>query len=485
MKKGGKNDDDCDTSEEEYIPSSECPEEYDEDTGEDTSEDTESVTSDPPLFPLGPAMKKIKTFHRSSSVPLAFTFCLTNPNQMEDDVSDENASYIDNEETRQKLLHYKKEVKMLNSAEFSGKLEDRVYLSHHTLSVKAKLISKLSQNVDKGDRTKIVNWVNEVLKLPLGIIKPVINYDAKFDINSFLFQARKKLDKIIYGMYNTKEEILDFLVSLMMNPGKKGTVLALKGPKGVGKTKLCRALSDILNLPFFQISMGGLTDSNILIGHDSTYVGAKCGRIANIVQDAQCMNFILYIDEMDKCGNEGKSKEVQGVLTHLFDESQNTHFQDLYFEGIPIDLSNVFFITSFNNIEDVDPIVLNRMKVLEIGELSVDDKVVIAKEYTLPEINYNKFKISEDIIRYVITCKTIPEEGMRNVNKNLETLINRLNTYYVLSVCENSKEISKNFSYENLNIKTDENDQLVITEQVIDVILSKVSPDESWRNMYI
>lgn len=468
----------------EYIPSSETS--SDNGDSDYTSDVSSESSEDNVLFK--PVQKKIKTFHRASSVPPqvpAFTFCLINNTVDEEEAEDDDVEDNFTDDTRKRLIQVKREVDLINNSSNISRLEDRIYLSHHDVNVKAKLISKLSQTVDKGDRNKMVTWVNEVLKLPLGINKPVIKYTENFDFNSFLLVARRKLDDVVYGMENTKEEILDFLVKLLLHPQKKGTVLALKGPRGVGKTKLCRALSDILNLPLFQISMGGLTDSSVLIGHDSTYVGSKCGRIASIVQEAKCMNFILYIDEMDKCGNEGKAKDVQGVLTHLLDETQNTQFQDLYFEGIPLDLSNVLFITSFNHIEDVDPIVLNRMKVLEIQELTTDDKVMIVKKFTLPEINYNNFYLSDEIIRYIITCKSVCEPGMRNINKNIETVINRLNTYFVLSVCDNSKDISKNFSYENLKIKTDNDGKFIITENVIDVLLSKDKVDESWRSMYI
>jgi ATP-dependent Lon protease len=303
-------------------------------------------------------------------------------------------------------------------------------------------------------------------------------------MNNFLLQARKKLDNIVYGMENTKEEIMDFLVNYISSPDKTGTVLALQGPKGVGKTRLCRALSEILTLPLFQISMGGLTDSSILLGHDSTYIGSKCGKIGSILQQAKCMNFILYIDEMDKTGAEGKSKDIQGVLTHLLDETQNKEFQDLYFDGIPLDLSRVLFITSFNDPELIDPIVLNRMKVLNIKKLNIEEKINITKNYILPEINHNLFVFDDDILRYIVVHKTAQEEGMRNIKKNMETIVNRLNTIKILSNCENKKDISRNFSYLQL---LDTNEVLnIVTKKMVNILLGDgLKKDEPWMNMYV
>jgi ATP-dependent Lon protease len=360
-------------------------------------------------------------------------------------------------------------------------LVDNVLESKLPIELKARLVAKLEDPfIDRSDKSKMNTWVSQVLKLPIGIYRDL----NVRNMNNFLLEARKKLDNIVYGMENTKEEIMDFLVNYISSPDKTGTVLALQGPKGVGKTRLCRALSEILTLPLFQISMGGLTDSSILLGHDSTYIGSKCGKIGSILQQAKCMNFILYIDEMDKTGAEGKSKDIQGVLTHLLDETQNKEFQDLYFDGIPLDLSRVLFITSFNDPELIDPIVLNRMKVLNIKKLNIEEKINITKNYILPEINHNLFVFDDDILRYIVVHKTAQEEGMRNIKKNMETIVNRLNTIKILSNCENKKDISRNFSYLQL---LDTNEVLnIVTKKMVNILLGDgLKKDEPWMNMYV
>lgn len=365
-------------------------------------------------------------------------------------------------------------------------LSDRILLSNFDLDTKAKLILELETgvNMERSDRNKLNNWVNQILKIPVGIYRN--NFEGKnINYNNFLVNARTKLNDIIYRMEETKEEILDFLVNYISNPNKNGTIIGLKGPKGVGKTKLCRALADILDLPLFQLSMGGLTDSSVLIGHDRTYVGAKCGKIATFVQQAKCMNFIIYIDELDKCGTDRESKGIYGVLTHLLDETQNKEFQDLYFDGINLDLSKVLFIASYNNEEDIDPIVLNRMKVINIKELNIDDKIVIVRDYILPEINYNNIIINDDVIRYIILNKTNSEDGMRNIKKNIETIINRTNTLLFLENCENKSRIIENFSYENIFLQKNENNSVVLTTKIVDVFLSKHKDNEQWKTMYI
>ena len=453
------------SSDESYVDNSELSTDY-----YDSDENSEIVHV--------PKKRKLDDFLDIPGLNEVALFCLNNKATEEvggDTLSDYHKSL-------------KQKIDEINKTEILGSesVISRILDSKMDLSLKARLVSKVENPfLDRSDRNKTDTWISEVLKLPLNNYKE-INVN---NINDFLLKCRKKLDEAVYGMESVKEEIVDFLCNYIKNPQKTGTVLALQGPKGVGKTRICRALSEILELPLFQISMGGLSDSSVLLGHDSTYVGSKCGRIANFLQKAKCMNFILYIDEMDKIGDTGKSKEVQGVLTHLLDETQNKEFQDVYFEGVPIDLSRVFFITSFNDHELIDPIVLNRMKIINIKSLSINDKINICKNYILPELNYNSFIFSDEIIKYIVVYKTIKEKGMRNIKKNFETVINRLNTIKTLANCKDKHDITKNFSYKELmsSFKFN-NDPVNIDKKTLNILLGgdvNLKEDESWKNMYI
>lgn len=407
----------------------------------------------------------------------------------------EEVNTIKNKEMQKKIDYFKNEVIKLNQNK-TGSLSDQILLSNFDINTKAYLYNKFEEcnaSSCQSDRSKMIDYIKQALRLPIGVYNKV--FDKKQTINDFLLDARNKLDSSIYGMENTKEEIMDFLVkhvnkSMNGDKYKINTVLALQGPKGTGKTKICRALSEILNLPLFQLSFGGMTDSSILLGHDRTYIGSKSGRIANIMQDAKCMNPIIFLDEIDKIGESHYSKEVYGVLTHMLDETQNNNFNDLYLEGIPIDLSNVLFIASFNNIEDIDPIVLNRMKVIKIESLKKKDKIEVIKNFLLPTINVNNFSLLDSVIDYIITHKTVEEDGMRNINKNVETVINRLNTIKTLKGCANYTDITNKFSYSKLidTIKYNDNNEFIITERTIDILLdssNESNSDNSWRMMYL
>lgn len=379
-----------------------------------------------------------------------------------------------------------------NSDEGSLSLSDRVLNSNLPLNVKAILIRKIEDpNLCSSDKSKVLTWATTVMSLPLGTITPlpVSNKSSQKDINAFLVNARKILDDTVYGMNSTKEELLDFLTKFITNPDSRGTVLGLHGEKGLGKSRICLALSKILSLPFFQISCGGLTDASVLLGHDSTYVGSKCGRIAQNLKKCAAMNPIICFDEIDKLGNEsGKAGEVYGVLTHLLDETQNHIFQDLYLDEVTLDLSKALFVATFNDKTKIDPIVLNRIKVVNVSPLMMNEKINIVKKFIIPEFNTSnnlQIAIKDSLIEYIISRKTETESGMRNIRKNFETLFSRINTIKVLETCENSKEIHKDFSYTGISIAYDESNAIVITKNMVDSIIKTNTEDKTWMSMYV
>lgn len=455
---------------------------------EDSDYELSSVSEDSDYNPIHTS-KKRKLENGYQNINLAL-FNL--PNELfhkldyyegEDEESEEDNN--NTMEISKKIKEIKSDIDSINSSALGKSLSliDKVVLSNLDVNIKADIVSKLeNENMEISDKNKLYTWVNQVLKLPINVYKDINK--ENFNVNCFLSEARRKLDQTVYGMENTKEEIIDFLVRYMSGAKNTGTVIGLKGAKGVGKTKLCRALADILDLPLYQISLGGITDSSTLIGFDSSYVGSKCGKIASFAQQAKCMNFILYIDEIDKA-SLSKGNDVHGVLTHLFDETQNNTFQDLYFDGVPLDLSRVLFIASFNDEEKIDPIVLNRMKLITIKDITLDDKITIVQKYILPEINYNNIKLTDDLIKYVITKKTIPEKGMRNIKKNIETIINRMNTILILKNCENKNKIADGFSYKKIL-----NSQEEMSINTIDILLNSTKlqneiPNEILHSLYI
>lgn len=384
--------------------------------------------------------------------------------------------------------------KLIKQEDKTLTLSDKILLSSLPDSVKAEVLSKIEDpNLGSSDKAKMLTWGNVVLGLPLGTVKKLsVNTGSSVEeINIFLKNARRILDETVYGMVGTKEEIIDFLTQFIKNPDSKGTILGLHGKPGLGKTKICMALSKILSLPYFHLSFGGMSDPSVLLGHDSTYVGSKPGRIANGIKNSGCINPVICLDEIDKVGGDSseRSAGVYGVLTHLLDETQNHVFQDLYLESVPIDLSQALFVATFNDIDKIDKIVLNRIKVINVDSLMLKEKIQIAKNYIVPEYS-QKFGINIDIsdgnIEYIISRKTKEEAGMRNIRQNFETIFKKINTIATIKNFPDRKIIIDGFSCNDTVLDIDEEGKIKVTKKLIDTVFKKFQDNtEPWMNMYI
>ena len=364
---------------------------------------------------------------------------------------------------------------------------EKILESEFSIEIKSKLIKDYETSTET---YKINTYVDRVLKIPVNKIKQVIP-DGK-DVPKFMKKLRKILDEAIYGHNETKSEIIDYVTAMIRNPSGNPNILALSGAAGLGKTRFVRALGKALGLPFSQISFGGMNDPSLLTGHDYTYIGSKPGKIYDIVCKSGYMNGIVMLDEIDKIGDSfsPKTKEVYGVLTHLLDSTQNNEFVDNYIgSSIPLDLSKILFIASFNDECNIDPIVLNRMKVIKIKENSLKDKIDIVKKYTIPEtiknLKLSEISITDDLIKYIINCKTVFEPGMRNINNNFKGLLGKINTLLYLDTATkvDRSKITKDLVYENINLLKD-GDTVVVTKELIDKMLSKRSDPVSHLMMY-
>ncbi|NDD83487.1 AAA family ATPase [bacterium] len=359
-------------------------------------------------------------------------------------------------------------------------LRERLMLMKIDLQTKSYIIEKYdnAKKSSSGDYAKNITWLNTVVNLPCGNYKrfPVTVKDSEETLFNFFKNVKAKLDKNILGLEPVKQEIMTYLARKITNPNGKGHVLALCGDKGVGKTRIIKSLADALDFPFYQINFGGLNDVNILTGHSETYVGSKPGRIVDILCDAGVMNPIIYLDEIDKM-SDSKSREINGILTHMLDEEQNDNFQDNYLNNIKINLSKVFFVIAFNDITKVDDIVSDRMTVIYVNAPTMEEKVQICKTKMIPEIIKGiKFKqgiiMEEDVIRHVISM-TQDDPGVRQIKKNIEKVLNKLNYDLLTGEC--------NLKIEKVNKKSMVN----ITRTYIDsVLVDRARQDNSYLSMY-
>ena len=200
------------------------------------------------------------------------------------------------------------------------------------------------------------------------------------------------MEDSVYGHKDAKRQI-ERILGQWINGEQSGYCFGFEGPPGVGKTSLalngiskCLVDSDGTPRPFSIIAMGGSSNGSTLEGHNYTYVGSTWGKIVDIIMEKKCMNPIIFIDELDKVSKTEHGREIIGILTHLIDKTQNTHFQDRYFTGIDLDLSKALFIFSYNDVSLIDRILLDRIHRVKFDYLSLQEKIVIVKKLSLIHI---------------------------------------------------------------------------------------------------
>jgi len=303
--------------------------------------------------------------------------------------------------------------------------------------IKTTVLKKLTAiEDDSGESYKLKNWVDAFLRIPFGRIVPlpVKLTDGREKCSAFMRDSKATLDKAVFGMSTAKTQIMQVLAQWITNPDSIGNVIALHGPAGVGKTSIAKyGIAQALHRPFQFFSLGGASDISTYVGHSYTYEGSMWGRIIDSVMQSGCMNPVLYFDELDKISGTPHGEEVASMLIHLTDRTQNSQFHDRYFAGIDIDMSQCLFVFSFNDINQVNPILRDRMQVIHCGGYSELEKQTILKDYIWPGLLERlKFKteeidLNDSARKFLVTEYSSKEEGVRNLIRSAETLITRLN----------------------------------------------------------
>ncbi|MGB4044896.1 MAG: endopeptidase La [Halanaerobiales bacterium] len=297
-----------------------------------------------------------------------------------------------------------------------------------SLDLPEKVAERIKEEIGKLSRTPsmspeatvIRNYLDYVLDLPWGI------YDQdEIDLK----EAEKILNEDHYGLEDVKLRILEYLAVRKLAPEKKGPILCLIGPPGVGKTSLGRSIARALKRKFVRISLGGVRDEAEIRGHRRTYIGSRPGRIINGMREAGSSNPVFLLDEVDKMTADFRGDPAAALL-EVLDPAQNTDFTDHYLE-LPFDLSQVLFVTTANVSYPIPVPLLDRMEVIELSGYTDEEKVEIANRHLIPRIieehglDEEKIIFSRNAI-YRIIREYTREAGVRNLDRKLATVARKV-----------------------------------------------------------
>src|SRR4051812_33969559 len=300
-------------------------------------------------------------------------------------------------------------------------LEERVAkanLPNEADSVAKKQLKRLrSMQVGSAEYTVVRTYLDWILDLP---------WSNQTDDNMDIAEVRRVLDEDHYGLEKVKKRILEYLAVRKLKKDKKGPILCLIGPPGVGKTSLGRSIAQALGRKFVRVSLGGVHDEAAIRGHRRTYVGALPGQIIQGMKKSGTINPVFMMDEVDKIGHDFRG-DPSAALLEVLDPEQNNTFADHYLE-IPYDLSSVMFVATANVADPIPPPLRDRMEILEIPGYTRREKLAIARQHLLPKqlsehgLTQEQLEITDRALEEIIDHYT-REAGVRSLERQIAGVI--------------------------------------------------------------
>ncbi|MCB9586381.1 MAG: endopeptidase La [Polyangiaceae bacterium] len=300
-------------------------------------------------------------------------------------------------------------------------LEDRIAkadLPSEADSVAKKQLKRLrTMQVGSAEYTVVRTYLDWILDLPWKNQTQDIMDIAK---------VREVLDEDHYGLEKVKKRIVEYLAVRKLKTDKKGPILCLLGPPGVGKTSLGRSIARALGRKFVRISLGGVHDEAAIRGHRRTYVGALPGQIIQGMKKSGTINPVFMMDEVDKIGHDFRG-DPSAALLEVLDPEQNNAFADHYLE-IPYDLSSVMFVATANVADPIPPPLRDRMEILEIPGYTRREKLAIARQHLIPKqleehgLKKEQLEITDEAVEEIIEHYT-REAGVRSLERQVASVI--------------------------------------------------------------
>ena len=271
--------------------------------------------------------------------------------------------------------------------------------------------------------------------------------------------AAKILDENHYGMKKVKERILETLAVRKVSHNADAPIICLVGPPGTGKTSIARSVAQSLNKEYVRICLGGVKDEAEIRGHRRTYVGAMPGRIIDGLRKAKVKNPLMLLDEIDKVSNDYRS-DTSSALLEVLDGEQNSHFVDHYID-MPVDLSEILFIATANDLSEVSRPLLDRMEIIEVSSYTKNEKLHIAKEHLVAKqlkkngLTKKSVRFTDKSLAKIIYGYTM-EAGVRELERMIAAVLRKV--------------VRKNYTVGGVNIEK----QIVITDKNLSEYLGKV-----------
>jgi len=316
----------------------------------------------------------------------------------------------------------KTQLKYVKIKQISKLLAEDILWLIRSLGLTGKIKHETTRNNTNHNKCYNVIITNKSLEKILILLSDISTDCEKYSKTIMTkFKVIPLEEDVYYGFQidgNSRFLLGDFTVTHNTSLAKRGLSNCLKDDKGVSR-------------PFAMIQMGGDSNGSTLHGHNYTYVGSTWGSIVQILIDKKCMNPIIFIDEVDKISRTEHGKEIVGILTHLLDPAQNDCFQDKYFTGIDLDLSKALFILSYNDVDAIDKILLDRVHRIKFSNLSLEDKLIICNTHILPEV-YKKMGLEDiiyfddEVLKFIIGEYTA-ESGVRKLKEILFEIVGEIN----------------------------------------------------------